>query len=558
MNCTEFLLNIGTLSINKPALISYQHNEPLAFLHNASTQHQASDLCEGVALQLLKQHVCGQARLNLYEVTPGRLFSQIKRLYAKTDKTWGQAFHNLKDFGQHLTDLHTQAHHRYSLLTATDSHDIYSYNSAARKKEPVIYLLITSLRPLAAEARYMNLLDDLCRQGPAVGIVPLLLRPVEDEQDIGQHDAPAKALRHFWDAQYEGTTGLELNNGVTLHRQSPDLSRLFKKFGVSYGVAPEQCRNWCDELIEATQKTASTETHQDFLSVPIGHCGATQAFFSMGDSSQAYHALIGGANGTGKTTLLNNVIINACEAFTPDQLKLWLFDFKEGISFSIYEDLPHCDVLHTDSENRGYALDAFSAFLGLIRIRSDLFKEARVTTLSAYNQSGRSPLPRCLMIVDEAQSLFDDRATRADAKRLIREISRKGRAFGLHIVLSTQSYRNVDLDDDAKAQFRLRIGFQLSSSMECRALMGRDNEAPMRLQRYAAVYNNNFGEVQDNRILHLDPLGDEDLFRRVQALRSRYPMAKRTDIKFASRQSADTSANASTCAAETPSWFRKD
>jgi len=350
MTTTESLVSVGTLNINKPALITYDHSQPLVFLHNASRHQQASELCEGAALQLLKQHICGQARLSIYEAVPSRLFSQVKRLYAKTDKTWGQAFHNVKEFGQHLSDLHTQAHHRYSLLTATDCPDIYHYNATARQPETIIYLLITSLRPLAGEARYISLLSDLCKQGPAVGIVPLLLRPIEEEQDTGQHDAPTKALRHFWDNHYHGTTGLEMGNDITLHRQSPELSRLFKKFGVSYGIAQEQCRNWCDELIEATWEAASTETHQDFLSVPIGHCGATQAFFSMGDRSHAYHALIGGATGTGKTTLLNSIIINACEVFTPDQLRLWLFDFKEGISFSAYEDLPHCDLLLTDGE----------------------------------------------------------------------------------------------------------------------------------------------------------------------------------------------------------------
>jgi len=144
------------------------------------------------------------------------------------------------------------------------------------------------------------------------------------------------------------------------------------------------------------------------------------------------------------------------------------------------------------------------------------------------------------MIVDEAQSLFDDRRTRADAKRLIREISRKGRDFGLHIVLSTQSYRNVDLDEDAKAQFRLRVGFQLSNPMECRALLGHDNDAPIRLQRYTAVYNNNFGEPQDNRIIHLDPLDDGELLQRIQQLESRFPDVRRSEHQLQPGQVVNT------------------
>lgn len=543
MQNTEVPLYVGTLAVagNSPALIYYAHTLPLVFAHNSSTQQQASDLCEGIALQLLKLHDAGKARLHLYEATPGRLFSQIKRLYAKTDKTWGKCHHALRDFGQLLGDLHTQAHRRYSLLTATDTHDIYSYNATARKPEEIIYLLITALRPLSAETKYMNLLDDLCRQGPAVGIVPILLRPVEDEQDIGQHDQTAKVLRHFWETQYEAATGFVCINGVTLHRQNPELCRLFTKYSASFGVADDQCRKWSDELIEATQKAISTEEYQDFLSVPIGQTGVTQALFSMGDRSHAYHALIGGATGTGKTTLLNSLIIKACETFTPQQLRLWLFDYKKGISFGIYKDLPHCDLLHTDYKDTEYAISAFKRFLEILDERADLFKQCTppATSLHRYNQVASTPLPYCILILDELKSLFEDRKTKIEAKRLIGEIASMGRAFGMHLVFSTVSYRNVDLDDDAKAQFGLRIGFKLANAAECRALMGKDNDAPMRLERFTAVYNSNFGDEQDNRIVALDPLGDDELYQRIQKLKARYPDVRRSEQQFRPQQTAD-------------------
>ncbi|MCK4492692.1 MAG: hypothetical protein KAU26_01435 [Methylococcales bacterium] len=78
----------------------------------------------------------------------------------------------------------------------------------------------------------------------------------------------------------------------------------------------------------------------------------------------------------------------------------------------------------------------------------------------------------------------------------------------------------MDLDRDVKAQFRLRIGLQLSSSMECRALMGRDNDAMLNLPRYHAVYNGNFSEMKDNRVIALSALARNDLWQRLQALKN--------------------------------------
>jgi hypothetical protein len=96
-------------------------------------------------------------------------------------------------------------------------------------------------------------------------------------------------------------------------------------------------------------------------------------------------------------------------------------------------------------------------------------------------------------------------------------------AFGLHIVLSTQSYQNLDLEPDVKAQFHLRIALRLSTSMECRALMGRDNDAPLGLPRFAAVYNRHQGDASKNRILALDDLPREELMTRLEKLRRQYP-----------------------------------
>ena len=89
--------------------------------------------------------------------------------------------------------------------------------------------------------------------------------------------------------------------------------------------------------------------------------------------------------------------------------------------------------------------------------------------------------------------------------------------------LHTQSYQNVDLDNDVKEQFRLRIGLQLANSMACRALMGKDNDAMLQLQRFSAIVNSNFGEKEDNRLVKLTDLSDEELLIRLEKLKSKFP-----------------------------------
>lgn len=531
MSTIEYQLNIGVLpAINKDALVPYDHTRSIVFAHCTSTLELASELCEGVVLQLLKQHQQGHAKLYLYEAMPSRQFSQIKRLYAKSDKKYGEQLISTRDCAKLLADLNDRAHRRYSQLAAVDADNIFTYNKVAPLPEPIIYLIITSLSGLSAEGQSLQLVKYLLQQGPPIGIVLVLLRSMEDEEIDDYSEHQRKQAKHFWSDLFPCMFGLDLRNGVVPLLISPELWRLFTKFNVSLGIDLAIRRNWADELVEAVNFQEATNENKDFLQIPIGFTGPTRAHFSLGERSDCYHSMIGGANGTGKTTFLNNIILSACEAFTPNELRFWLFDFKEGISFNIYKNLAHVEVLHVDNEDKLYAIDAFASFVDVISERAGLFRNCNppVTSIAAYNRVAERPLPRLIMIIDEVQTPFDDRDTKPAAKRMIREISRKGRAFGLHLILSTQSYQNVNLESDEKAQIRLRIAFQLSSSMECRALMGRDNDVPLTLSRYMAAYNNNFGEARDNRVIKLDSLDDGELHRRLQELKAKFPADQAT------------------------------
>lgn len=114
-------------------------------------------------------------------------------------------------------------------------------------------------------------------------------------------------------------------------------------------------------------------------------------------------------------------------------------------------------------------------------------------------------------------------------KRLVSHIAKQGRAAGLHIILSTQSFEHLELDGDAKDQFHLRIGFRHGPGGGCRALMGRDNDAMLGLPKYTVIYNSHQGEERKNRRVRLNDLPN---FReRLDALKARFPSTLQTTPK---------------------------
>jgi hypothetical protein len=526
MNQPLFSLQIGTLSnINQPALIPFNQDCAIVIAHNAAQQTLAYELCEAMLLQLLHKQATGQAKILFYEAAPSPQFAQLKRLYASTEHVYGEQLGNLRVCIQQLTQLNAIAQRRFSLLASSHCVDIASYNAQSPRPEPIIYLLISDITPFCTEAESLHVLQNFCLNAVAVGIVPVLLH---NSQSLALSEFKQTLQQQFWHSIQTSVLSIDLTaKPVSATKQPAELWRLFAKFTLHIGIDKSVRHQWTDALIARLQTQTEANADSDFLRIPIGTDGAKTAYFCLGEQANAYHAMIGGASRSGKSTLLNNLILSFCETYSPEQLRLWLFDYREGVEFNIFADLAHIDALHIDNDNTNYALNAFTAFEELMKQRAQLFKTCQppVARLVDYNQFSNKPLPRCVLIIDEAQVIFENRDTKRAAQQLLRSVARRGAAFGLHILLSTQSYQNVDLDSDIKAQFRLRIGLQLANSSECRALMGHDNDAPLNLARYHAVYNNNYGyaEPRDNRLVALDSLTREQLWQRLQALKARYP-----------------------------------
>ena len=525
-------VQIGTLDqLPHPALVPYDTSRPWLMVHDDASLPLAAQVCEGVALQLLAQHAPDHARLYLFESAPSPNFAQIKRLLAASHQRWGQHLLTVRDCLKHLTELEELTHRRFALLAQAEVADIHAYNAAAAHAEPVIYLLISSLASALSETQALRQLAILCEQGPAVGIIPLLLNNTEGKVSQEQ------LARDFWQTAKGKPTGLDLRaSGPRMRSQQPlnipaDLWTLLLRFGLRLGCEALH-RPWVEQLLAAAKEAAGSTGKQDFLQVPIGLDGLIPVCFSLGDASGAYHALIGGTTGTGKTTLLNNLLINACETYSPDELQLTLMDFKNGVSFWDYAGVAHVVRLYVPGEDQfTEAVACLQQFERQIDPRMALFRTARVTCLADFNRQTKQRLPRALLVVDEAQSLFEGRdyQQKAAVKRLISHIAKQGRAAGLHIILSTQSFQNLDLEADAKDQFHLRIGFHHATAMGCRALMGRDNDAMLDLPQYTVIYNSHQGEESKNRRVRLNDLPD---FRvRLDALKARFPGTPQTTPK---------------------------
>jgi len=254
-------------------------------------------------------------------------------------------------------------------------------------------------------------------------------------------------------------------------------------------VAPDDSKLWSEETTEE-------------LRVPIGRSGATKLQYLAIGRATRQHGLIAGKTGSGKSTLFHVIITNLALWCSPEQVEFYLVDFKKGVEFKCYANrrLPHARVVAIESD-RAFGLSVLERVDAELRRRGDLFRKLGAQDLAGYKRAGGTePMPRSLLIIDEFQEFFveEDRISQGAAVLLDR-IIRQGRAFGIHVLLGSQTLGGAyTLARATIGQMVIRIALQCNEA-DAYLIMDQDNPAPRLLSRPGeGIYNDASGLIEGN------------------------------------------------------------
>src|SRR5207249_4006133 len=146
-----------------------------------------------------------------------------------------------------------------------------------------------------------------------------------------------------------------------------------------------------------------------------GRAGATKRQHLKLGEGTSQHVLVAGKTGSGKSTLLHALITNVSLLYSPDEIELYLIDFKKGVEFRTYaaHQLPHARVVAIESD-REFGLSVLQKLDLELKQRGERFRKVGAQDLAAYRElNGSDRMPRILLIVDEFQEFFveDDKVS---------------------------------------------------------------------------------------------------------------------------------------------------
>lgn len=196
------------------------------------------------------------------------------------------------------------------------------------------------------------------------------------------------------------------------------------------------------------------------------------------------HVLIAGSTGSGKSVMINALVMSILYKSTPDDVRMIMIDPKR-VELGMYEGIPHLlTPVITDPRKATIALK--NAVLEMER-RLRLLAEHGARNIEQFNKKIRKmqdeptlfvenptaeelkPLPFILILIDELADLM--MLEGRNVEESVTRLAQMARAVGIHLVLATQRPSVDVITGLIKANFPARISFRVATRVDSRTIL---------------------------------------------------------------------------------------
>ncbi|WP_201596696.1 DNA translocase FtsK 4TM domain-containing protein [Psychrobacter vallis] len=212
------------------------------------------------------------------------------------------------------------------------------------------------------------------------------------------------------------------------------------------------------------------------------------------DLARAPHMLVAGTTGSGKSVLVNSMLLSMLLKYTPNELRLILIDPKQ-LELANYNDIPH--LLTPVVTDMTEAASALSWCVAEMERRYQLMSLLKVRKLNEFNKKviaaeksgnpmldplwrphdsvsiSQAPklktLPMIVIVADEFADMIMQVGKQAE--ELITRLAQKSRAAGIHLMLATQRPSVDVITGLIKANIPVRAALRVNSKVDSRTIL---------------------------------------------------------------------------------------
>lgn len=201
------------------------------------------------------------------------------------------------------------------------------------------------------------------------------------------------------------------------------------------------------------------------IELPVGIDGKDQTH-SISFENENFATYLVGASRSGKSTLLHTLIAGLIRNYHPDNVELWLADFKQ-LEFKRYMKHlpPHVKYILLD-ESPELVFDLIDRLTDEMMKRQQLFSRLGKQRIDQIDPKDlENPLPVIFIILDEFSIMSQSIADSPIYKLRLQNLLAKGAALGMKFLFSSQTFTTgvAGLTPTARAQIQQRIAMKGSN-----------------------------------------------------------------------------------------------
>ena len=489
-----------------PATLAFPNYCSLFLQTLSGARGDAIGLIKSVMARLFISQPAGRVHFNIFDpIGLGENFVGFMHAvdYEKSlvgGRIWTKREHIQKC----LSDLTTHMENVIQKYLRNEFETIEEYNQQAGElAEPYRFLVIADF-PTNFSDESIHHLKSIINSGPKCGVYTIIVCDQSQKlpDNISQEDLSQNGVHLIsrGDAfQWQNETLRKIPLEVDMSPSEEILTEIVQKVGAESIDSTKVEVPF--ELIAPGDHEFWTKNSADEIDIRIGKAGAKRFQNMRLGKGVNQHILIAGKTGSGKSTLFHAMITNLALWYSPDEIEMYLVDFKQGVEFKTYAShkLPHVRAVAIESD-REFGMSILQKLDLEMAQRGEQFRKFRVQDISDYRNTTNKKIPRIVLIIDEFHILFsEDDKIAHDSTMLLEKLVRQGRAFGIHIILGSQSLAGAaGISRSIMGQMAVRIALHCSE-MDTQYVLNEDNTVASYLSRPGeAVYNDAGGMVVGN------------------------------------------------------------